>query len=585
MLSNFKNFKKWGKVGLIALGAGLIVVGGLMSLYRLAYYQKVFPHVKVGEVDISNLSLNQVEKKLMEAMPKNLKEIRLGFGSMNWPIDLVGLEIGYLPRKTAERAFLGGRSQGWWENIKVKWGRWQNQEEIKMEFDINEEKLVETIELIAVGIEEEPIKPGLSLNEDLTVELIPGRSGRLVDRDKLKNQMLNSLGRLDFSQIEIPTELIKVEVSGDELAKTQERAEKLKTRSLQLETHGYYSKIEDQEILDSISFQSGFDEDKVASIAANLGISVDRVPQNAFFQFDGKRVVEFKPALMGLKVDQQEAKKTILEGLEKLEAGEEEIVKVKIEVGLSEPKIKTEQVNDLGIKELIGKGESTFYHSISGRVHNVALTAAKLNGILIPPGGVFSFNNSVGDISVETGFQSAYIIKDGRTVLGDGGGVCQDSTTLFRAILDAGLPILERKAHAYRVNYYEQNSKPGFDATVYNPTADLKFKNDTGGHILIQTKINLSSSYLAVELYGTKDGRISNISNVRLWGVTPPPADLYQDDPTLPAGTVKQVDWKAWGGKAAFDWKVTRGGEVLQERTFYSNYRPWQSVYLRGTGG
>ena len=100
--------------------------------------------------------------------------------------------------------------------------------------------------------------------------------------------------------------------------------------------------------------------------------------------------------------------------------------------------------------------------------------------MLIPPGGTISYNEIVGDISAATGYQPAYIIKDGRTILGDGGGVCQVSTTLFRAGLSAGLPILERHPHAYRVHYYEEGGyKPGLDATVFAPGVDLKMKNDT----------------------------------------------------------------------------------------------------------
>ncbi|MBU2052229.1 vancomycin resistance protein, partial [Patescibacteria group bacterium] len=63
----------------------------------------------------------------------------------------------------------------------------------------------------------------------------------------------------------------------------------------------------------------------------------------------------------------------------------------------------------------------------------------------------------------------------------------------------------------------------------------------------------------------------------------PPPEPQYQDDPTLPVGTLKQVDWAAWGGKAAFDWQVERNGEILYKKTFYSNFQPWQAVWLRGT--
>jgi vancomycin resistance protein YoaR len=190
----------------------------------------------------------------------------------------------------------------------------------------------------------------------------------------------------------------------------------------------------------------------------------------------------------------------------------------------------------------------------------------------------------VGDISAATGYQSAYIIKDGHTVLGDGGGVCQVSTTLFRAALAAGLPIVERHAHDYRVHYYEEGGiQPGLDATVYGPTYDLKFKNDTPTSILIQAKTDVANLSLTFDLYGTGDGRKAQISNQKIWDITSPPPDLYQDDPTLPKGVVKQVDFSAWGAKASFDYLVTRGADVLENTTFVSNYRPWQAVYLRGT--
>jgi vancomycin resistance protein YoaR len=246
--------------------------------------------------------------------------------------------------------------------------------------------------------------------------------------------------------------------------------------------------------------------------------------------------------------------------------------------------IKTEEVNDLGIKELLGRGISYFRGSIASRIHNIQIASSRLNGILIPPGETFSFNQTLGEVSQATGYKEAYIIKEGRTILGDGGGVCQVSTTFFRATLDAGLPIIERAPHAYRVYYYEQNSQVGVDATVWEPSPDLKIKNDTPAHILVQAYVNPSQYRLTFEFYGTSDGRKATISKSRIWDQTPPPPDLYQDDPTLPTGTTKQIDWSAWGAKVAFDWKVERGGEILQERTFYSSYRPWQAVFLRGTG-
>lgn len=305
--------------------------------------------------------------------------------------------------------------------------------------------------------------------------------------------------------------------------------------------------------------------------------------QDALFTFNNGRVTAFRPSKDGRALNRTEALSLIHDAIFGAKNGQTQL-SVSLPIETTHPAITTNQANAFGIKELIGRGYSEFAGSIQGRIHNVALAAGRLNGILIKPGDTFSFNTTVGDISAATGYQSAYIIKDGRTVLGDGGGVCQVSTTLFRAALAAGLPINERHAHAYRVHFYEEDgSKPGLDATVYSPGYDLKFTNDTPAYILIQTKTDLNNLTLTFEFYGTRDGRIATIFNQKLWDVTPPPPDLYQDDPTLPKGTTKQVDFSAWGAKASFDYKVTRGAQILQNTTFYSAFRPWQAVYLRGT--
>ncbi|OGK34911.1 hypothetical protein A3F58_03750 [Candidatus Roizmanbacteria bacterium RIFCSPHIGHO2_12_FULL_37_9b] len=201
---------------------------------------------------------------------------------------------------------------------------------------------------------------------------------------------------------------------------------------------------------------------------------------------------------------------------------------------------------------------------------------------MIPKGSVFSFNDTVGDISSLTGYKPAYIIKSGKTVLGDGGGVCQVSTTLFRAALNAGLPILERTAHAYRVGYYENDSKPGFDATVFAPNPDLKIKNDSPASILIQTEVDQVNNLLYFRFYGKKDQRKIEISQVTVYDVVPPLPEIRQDDPTLKKGVIKQVDFPAWGAKAVFNYKVSNDDKVLFEKKFFSNYRPWQAVYLVG---
>lgn len=320
-------------------------------------------------------------------------------------------------------------------------------------------------------------------------------------------------------------------------------------------------------------------DESLEALADKINIPV----QDALFQFNEGRVTLFRPSREGRNLNIASSKKQFEKLLPSIPTKKQELFSVSLVVDTIHPSITTDQVNSFGIKELIGRGFSTFAGSIPGRVHNIVLAASRINGVLIKPGEVFSFNGGVGDISAATGYQSAYIIKDGRTVLGDGGGVCQVSTTLFRAALAAGLPIVERFAHAYRVHFYEDGGfKPGLDATVYSPNYDLKFKNDTQNYILIQAKPDIKKQTLTFELYGTSDGRTAQVTNHKVWDVKPAPPPLYQEDPTLPPGVTKQVDWAASGAKASFDYTVRRNGETLTEKTFFSNFRPWQAVYLQG---
>lgn len=320
-------------------------------------------------------------------------------------------------------------------------------------------------------------------------------------------------------------------------------------------------------------------DETLESFAQKIDIPV----ADALFQFREGRVTAFRPSRSGRRLNIPQTVQRFEQLLATIPTAQDRVFAVPLVIDTLEPSITTSQVNSFGITELIGTGFSTFAGSISGRVHNIVLAASRVNGILIKPGEVFSFNDAVGDISAATGYQSAYIIKDGRTVLGDGGGVCQVSTTLFRAALNAGLPIVERFAHAYRVHFYEDGGfKPGLDATVYAPNYDLKFTNNTNTYILIQAKANTRKQTLTFELYGTSDGRTAQILNHKVWDITPAPPDLYQDDPSLAPNVVKQVDWAAKGAKASFDYLVTRNGEVLTKKTFFSTYRPWQAVYLRG---
>lgn len=228
-----------------------------------------------------------------------------------------------------------------------------------------------------------------------------------------------------------------------------------------------------------------------------LATATNIEPINAKFEFknDNKATV-FRQSVQGKRFNITKSATAIINALK------ENRHSAQLTVEIVEPEITLEKINNLGIKTLLAKGESDFHGSSNARVHNIKTGSSKFNGTIIKPGEEFSFNSILGDVDEKTGYQPELVIKGGRTIPEYGGGLCQISTTIFRAAILSGLPILERRPHSFPVKYYNPQ---GFDATIYPGVSDLKFINDTAGHVLLQ--IGLEGTKLIVEFYGSNDKR------------------------------------------------------------------------------
>lgn len=333
------------------------------------------------------------------------------------------------------------------------------------------------------------------------------------------------------------------------------------------------------------NLEVGLVSEKIDHFIENIASSIDKPRSDATLKFENGKVYEFKPAVDGQLLDRVKTKTLLLANVSVNNADSQVVVAFDLPVVIDQAKIANEEINSMGIRELIASGVSYFAGSIPNRAFNVGLGASRLSGTLVKPGEVFSFNSAVGEVSGTTGYRRAYVISEGRTVLDDGGGICQVSTTVFRAALLAGLPIISRIAHAYRVGYYEQGGfRAGVDATVWSPSVDFKFKNDTENYLLVQAIVDPVRSKLQVDIYGTRDGRRVELGKPVVTNFIPAPPDKYQDDITLPMGTTKQVDFSAAGATSVFTRKVFRSNELLIDESFRSVYKPWQAIFLVGKG-
>jgi vancomycin resistance protein YoaR len=565
--------------------AGLLTIAlvfGIFAAYYLLYTGKVYPNISVAGIKIGRLSVNESVTVLSSNIFIPTK-IQLTGAGQSFDIDTKDIDLSYNYSNSAQRAFNLTRSGNFFYDLSERVRILFYPKNIGLEINYDTVKLDKVISVISGQISENPVEPAIILNTGV-ISINKGKIGTKIDADTLKIAIGEHLSLAKSGVIEIPINIIDNTLTDLEADELKVRAEKFIGKSLQLKFEYVSYNLTDKDLLNLLDFKDGFSNQRLDLLFLDYSAKVSRDPQNPKFVFNNGRVTEFQPALDGIRIEKDGFKNEIVNSLNKLESETDKIIYFEIPVLKSPPEITTDKINNLGINELIGRGSSTYFHSIPSRVHNVVLAASRINGTLVKPGDTFSFNDTLGDVSQFTGYKQAYIISDGKTILGDGGGVCQVSTTLFRSVLNAGLPVVERQAHAYRVGYYEQGSPAGLDATVYGPSPDFKFVNNTPAHVLIQATADPKNYSLVFELYGTSDGRVSVVSKPIVTNVTAPAGDLYQDDPTLPAGTIKQIEYKAWGAKVTFNYVVTKDGEEIFKKIFISNYRPWQAVYLRGTG-
>lgn len=559
----------------------LILVTGTLSFFA-AYSKRIYPNSLVAGVNVSGKTINEAAT-ILENNIHVPTEIILSYQDQTFEIKSDDIDLDYDYIASAEKVYSFARSGNVATDIKNRIDLLFASKNFNLVTNVDNTELVRIVSIVAGQISIDAIDPSVTkVGGKVVVD--KGSPGKEVDQEKLVAEIIQALSAYNTSQILVPVDIVDNTLDENQKESLTTRAEKYLGKSLTL---GYEYKninLKDSDIFKLLDPKGSYKADEISVILKRAANTFERDPQNPKFVFDNGRVSEFEPALDGIRLDSEDLKNQLIKGLNDLEMSSVINIEIEIPVVETPPEITTDKVNNLGIKELLGRGTSTYYHSIPSRVHNVALAANRINGTLVKPGDTFSFNNTLGDVSAFTGYQQAYIISNGKTILGDGGGVCQVSTTLFRALLNSGVPISERQAHAYRVSYYEQGSPPGLDATVFSPSPDLKFVNDTPGYILIVANADTKNYSLAIEIYGTSDGRISSISKPVVSSVVAPPDDLYQDDPTLPSGTIKQIEYKAWGSRVSFNYTVTRNGQEIIKKTFISNYKPWQAIYLRGTG-
>jgi len=557
---------------------------------RVVYADEAFPGVHAAGHSLSGLSPTEIQQKLGTILifPED-GLIVLHYGDDLWtprPEELgVAIDFEEINRIAMSVGRQGNIIDQVSEQIKV----WFSGFAVAPVVIFDQQQASSYLSQIAETIDLPQIEAAIGL-EGIEITMRPGQVGRRLDIETTLGALVDPVSHLHDAQIDLVVdELPPLVLDASEQAAI---AKEILREPLTLTSGEKSWDFEPSSLAGLLSFNLietskgmeyavGLSSDALESILGPLAEELNISAENPRFIFndDSGELDLLRPASTGHELD---ISGTIDRIQDDLASGEHKISLVFRQI---EPEISDNATaQELGISAPVSVVSTYFSGSGSARAQNVTTASSAFHGLLVAPGETLSMAEILGDISLDTGYAEALIIFGDRTIKGVGGGVCQVSTTLFRAAFFGGFPIVERYPHAYRVRYYELGSSspgPGLDATVFVPMVDFKFTNDREGWLLLETYI--SGSQLIWKFYSSPDAREIQWSSQQFNHQDAPEA-LYKENPDLPKGKIKQVDWTADGLDLIVTRTVTLDGEVLYDDTIETHYLPWRAIYEYGPG-
>ncbi|MBI2483176.1 VanW family protein [Candidatus Uhrbacteria bacterium] len=572
-----------------AMGVGAIV-------YDRAYRDRIFSGVHIGPVDVSGLSRDAAIARMRQVVDTRLAAgftytlngrsitINPTISAPNDPdlsYTLVDVDVPEL----VDDAFAVGRETHlvpqWTARIRGIFGRNRT---VPMTAHVDAVQLNKTIHENFAQELAPPQNPRLvrtAMDGTATWRVIPGRSGYQLVTD-VPAITTRRMVTLSTQPIVLTTRTQEPTITANDIERILPQLNAALARAPLTFTHEKQQWTAESEtvaswlsVLVSPQPQPAFQMEALDRFLAPITSAIERPAENARLAIDPttRRVREFQSPREGLAIDRDELTHRITAAL--FEHGEPTIP---LPTKTTAPTITLGDTNDLGIRERLGFGSTSFKGSPVNRKHNIRVGADLLNGLLIAPGEEFSTVGALSPFDDTRGYKPELVIKGNRTTPEFGGGLCQVSTTLFRTVLNAGLPVTERSNHAYRVSYYEP--PVGMDATIYGPKPDFKFVNDTGAHLLLLTRV--VGTTLEYEFWGTNDGRTATSSEPEVFNFREPPPMKTIETEDLKPGEKKCTEKAHTGVDARFTYTVTAADGTKTERVFNSHYRPWQAVCLVG---
>jgi vancomycin resistance protein YoaR len=571
----------------------LAFLSGSVLAFELYHSGRFYPGVRVWGEDVGGMRPAQAAVALERALALDEPSVTLRGPDRSWGVRPADLGLHLDPWVALVPAYYLGRDGSWVADLATHLRLLAYGEDFAPVVIYDERVARLYVETVAEQIDLSPTEATLSL-DGITPVVNPAQPGRYLDVDATLAALSPAVTQLAPARVDLVVRdvLPLVRDAGPAQAEAEALLAGPVTLVLAHPREGDPGPwvISPEQLAAMLvvraedgALHAALDESPLRAYVEELAPTLVVEPVDARFHFDGEsgQLEAISPSQEGRALD---VGASLLRIVQELSADHRYITLVVQAVPPRYPDTATAE--ELGIVERVAKGDSYFIGSPSGRDHNIRLATKKFDGLVIGPGETFSFNHYLGEVTAEAGYDESYITAGEQLAIEVGGGICQVSTTAFRAAFWGGYPIAERWYHHYRVGYYElMGAGVGMDATVYSPHVDFKFVNDRPYPVLIETEIEEDAHRLIFRFTSTDDGRRVEKEDPVVTDEAEPDPPIYQLDEELAPGKVIRWQSAIDGLTATIErWVYDAADGVLYHDTFVSKYAPRRAAYHYGPG-
>ncbi|HTP57247.1 MAG TPA: VanW family protein [Candidatus Paceibacterota bacterium] len=556
---------------------------------------RIVPHTSIGGVAVGGETREAATATVQDAVD-GITQISLDVDGAPQLIDpdSIGFDVDLTAAVDAAyaRGHTGSVVRRLWERVSSLWSAHVIPAPVRLDDAALQRQVSDIADL--TGVPGRDIR--LSVSGSRITVLTDTAPGRSIDQEAAISSIVGSLRDLDRQPIHLSLQDQVPHADPASAPEALKDAQLMTSRALTLQYEDAQFYLSREKLAswltntyDGDRLVASLDRDKIATYVTTVATALNVAPVPPQLQTDQGQVTGFTPSKVGRSVQETKLIDLLVAtitarttGGTGLPAQAGDTLTIPVEATQMSP-LGLDSAS--GIRELIGTATTPFTGSPKNRISNIKNGVKFISGAIVKPGEEFSTLGRLGTVDNTTGYLPELVIKGDRTQPEFGGGLCQVSTTLFRAVLNAGLPITMRQNHSYRVSYYEKDGNgntigPGLDATIYDPTPDFRFVNDTADPIMIIGYV--IGDKVTFELYGTKDGRTSQIIGPKLLTETPSGPPIYIPSTDVPVGVTRQVETPHPGGSAVATYIVTYADGHQVTKVFHSYYRPWPAQYLVG---